>query len=126
MSKAKADDNIARLSAYLSEAGALPARGGKVSVTAIAKAAGIDRQVLYRNPRAKALLEDALRKKRLEGIEIQSVGERSENEKALERRVRRLEARNAVLASENMDLRARIRSLKHIEQMITMGKRVIP
>ncbi|MCA2008528.1 DUF6262 family protein [Tritonibacter mobilis] len=126
MSQTKAEDNIARLSAYLSEADELPARGGKVSVTAIADAAGIDRQVLYRNPRAKALLEVALREKGLEGIESQRAGERSEKEKALERRVRKLEARNAALASENMDLRTRIRSLEHIELMTTMGKRVIP
>jgi hypothetical protein len=126
MSRKKAQENIDALRAYLDGVNALPAQGGKVSVAAVATAAGIDRQVLYRNPTAKALLDTAVSEKGLVGIEPRTAGDRSEAEKALERQVRTLEARNAALMAENADLRARVRKFEHIEQMTVEGKRVIP
>lgn len=126
MSRAKAEDNLARLETYLASVEALPARGGKVSVAAIATAAGIDRQVFYRNPRAKALLDAAVADKGLVGIEARAAGDRSDAEKALERQVRSLESRNAALMAENAELRARLRRFEHIEEMAVLGKRVIP
>lgn len=126
MSRKKAQENIYALRAYLDSVNALPAQDGKVSIVAVATAAGIDRQVLYRNPTAKTLLDTAVSEKGLVGIEPRTAGDRSEAEKALERQVRALEARNAVLMAENADLRARVRKFEHIEQMTVQGKRVIP
>lgn len=125
MSRAKAEDNLARLEKYLASVESLPAQGGKVSVAAIAIAAGIDRQVLYRNPRAKALLDAAVADKELVGIEARYTGNQSDAEKALERQVCGLESRNAALMAENADLRARLRRFEHIEEMAVLGKRVI-
>ena len=126
MSRAKARENVDRLTAYLDSVDALPAEGGKVSVAGVAAAAGIDRQVLYRNPEAKAALEAAVAQKRLAGIETRAARTRSDAEKALERRVQSLEARNAVLSEEVAALRARLRQVEHIEEVMTSGKRVIP
>jgi hypothetical protein len=126
MSRKKAQENIDSLRAYLDSVNALPAQGGKVSIAAVATAAGIDRQALYRNPTAKTLLDSAVFEKGLVGIEPRASGDRSEAEKALERQVRALEARNAALMAENADLRSRIRKFEHIEQMTVEGKRVIP
>ncbi|WP_354595930.1 DUF6262 family protein [Rhodovulum tesquicola] len=117
MSQARSEDNVDALRAYLSSVEALPARGGKVSIAAVASAAGIDRQVLYRNPTAKALLEQTVAEKGLIGIEARGVGERSAAEKVLEQRVRSLEARNAALAAENHGLRAQLRKYEHLDQM---------
>tara|TARA_R110002049_G_scaffold191082_2_gene360004 strand:+ start:4773 stop:5153 length:381 start_codon:yes stop_codon:yes gene_type:complete len=126
MSQAKAQDNICKLKAYLATTNALPARNGKLSVSAVATAADIERQVLYRNPTAKSLLETAVREKGLIGIGAQNSSGRSDIEKVQERKIRSLEARNAVLAGENADLRARLRKFEHIEDMTILGRRVIP
>ena len=49
--------NAAALKEYLrglkAQSGQLPARGGKVNVTAVALACGFDRGVLYQNPRCR-------------------------------------------------------------------------
>lgn len=126
MSQSKSDENVSRLEAYLSSVEAIPARGGKASVAAIALAAGIDRQVLYRNPRAKALLDATIIVKGLVHLEDRSPSDRSEAERALERKVRSLEARNAALSAEISALRTKLRGLEHIEQMALSGRRVIP
>jgi hypothetical protein len=125
MSQAKAQDNIAKLKTYLSKTDALPARNGKLSVSAVATAADIERQVLYRNPTAKSLLETAVNEKGLIGIEAHTTGDRSDIEKVQERKIRSLESRNAALAGENADLRARLKKFEHIEDMTILGRRVI-
>lgn len=127
MSRKKGAANIAALRRYLDSVDVLPAKDGKVSVTAVAEAAGIDRLVLYRNPAAKALLEEAAAAKELAAIgsrEVPPAAGRAE--RLLEKRVRELETRNAALAAENADLRARLRAFGHMEDMLTGGRRVIP
>lgn len=126
MSQVKARENVAKLQAYLERVDALPAEGGKVSVASVAAAAGIDRQVFYRNPDARAALEAAVAEKGLIGIEARAVKARSATEKALERRIQSLEARNAVLGEEIAGLRARLRQVEHIEKVMCSGRRVIP
>lgn len=126
MSQVKAQENIEKLQDYFTKVDVLPARDGKVSVAAVAFAANIERQVLYRNPTAKALLKAAVAEKGLMGIGTHNSGDRSALEKNQERKIRSLEARNAVLAGENADLRARLRKFEHIESMTNLGRRVIP
>ena len=58
-------DNVARLGAYLDRLAAagerFPTRNGRPNLSAVALACGFDRQVLYKNPAAKALVDKALR-----------------------------------------------------------------
>ena len=126
MSQRKGRDNIEALTAYLASIDALPAKDGKVFVQGVAAAAGIDRQALYRNPVAKALLATAAKEKVLVSIEERITTTASANERALEKRVRSLEARNAALAAENADLRARLIRFEHMEELMIDGRRVIP
>lgn len=55
-------ENVARLHAYLdglaSNGDPLPMRAGKPNMSAIALACGFDRQVLYKNPAAVALIDE--------------------------------------------------------------------
>ena len=126
MSQRKGRDNVEALAAYLASVDALPAKDGKVFIQGVAAAAGIDRQALYRNEEAKALLTAAAEEKGLVSIEERQSPSASANERALEQRVRSLESRNAALAAENADLRARMIRFEHMEELMTDGRRVIP
>lgn len=53
------------LKEHLESLSALPVRGGKLNATALAKGCGFDRQVLYKNPQCRALIEDRLNKEGL-------------------------------------------------------------
>jgi integrase/recombinase XerD len=61
-------ESVQKLKAYIASIDNLPVKGGKVRVSAVAEAAGIDRQVLYKNPVARQLLEEAVTEKGLRGI----------------------------------------------------------
>ena len=106
----------------------LPARGGKPNASAIALACGFDRQVLYKNPAAKELFDKAVREL---GIEPAADHDKRDDEKPVahsdtrDRRILELEQENASLRAERADLRARIRRLEHIEElMVETGRRV--
>lgn len=103
----------------------LPNRSGKINVTAITVAAKLpDRQVLYKNPACKSLLEAAVKELGLSGMETRD--DQADNEKVtLERRITRLEAQNSALYAENQELRSRLQQYHYIEEMlISQGKRV--
>jgi hypothetical protein len=120
--------NVARLKTYLdalvSEGRGLPMRGGEINRSAIALACGFDRQVLYKNPAAKALIDDAIAKQGLANV----VGNEPKPEMRSDRRDRRimkLEQQNASLRAENTGLRERLRKLEQVETiMVTTGRRV--
>jgi len=116
-------ENVEKLQRYLASIDALPARGGQVNVTAVAVAAGIDRQVVYKNPECRRLLEEAVTDKGLRGIEERPVQILDEDRVRLERRVSELERANAALVAENAELRAKLRRYGHIDaHLIETGR----
>jgi len=122
---------VERLKSYLADVATegrpLPARGGKPNASAIALACGFDRQVLYKNPAAKELFDKAAREL---GVERAADHEKFDSEKPVARsdprdqRILKLEQENASLRAERADLRARLRRLEHIEElMVETGRR---
>jgi Family of unknown function (DUF6262) len=121
-------ENVDRLKSYLDalerESRPLPMRGGEPNRSAVALACGFDRQVLYKNPAAKALLEAA--------VEKLDTGVAQDDEAKLEpksdrrdRRILSLEQQNAALRAENAGLREKLRRLEQVEDiMVTTGRRV--
>ncbi len=109
----------ARLEHYLDHVEALPARNGKLNVSAVAAACGFDRQILYKNRNARALIEAAVRAKGLTGIEEAGVdGAGNDPREAMvplsrlreeQRRVALLERRLSEMTARNAALRARLR-----------------
>lgn len=121
-------ENAATLEKYLKalerEGRPLPMRGGEPNRSAIALACKFDRQVLYKNPAAKALLDAAFEK-------LPSVAADEEEAKPETRTDRRdsrilsLEQQNAALRAENAGLREKLRRLEQVEDiMVTTGRRV--
>lgn len=103
----------------------LPAKNGKVSLSAVALASGVDRQSLYKNPRCRELLEQAAQELGLSAIGTRSPGAASDDAK--DRRIQTLETQNASLRAEVEGLRQKLRRYAHIEEhMMETGRRVIP
>ncbi len=135
----KGSDNVARLRGHLADleasGRALPERGGKVNVSAIALACGFDRNVLYTNQAAKALLDSAVARM---GLELPDQIRRGPlpadpgGPDPRDRRILQLEQANAVFKAENgalrterNGLRERLRRFEHIEaHMVETGRRV--
>lgn len=122
-------DYVAALEAYLqalrTEGKGLPSRNGKVSMSAIALAAGVDRQSLYKNPNCRALLETAAQEMGLSGIEAREAPAPKDDGK--DQRIQTLEAQVASLQAEVHGLRRQLVRFSHIENhMIETGRRVIP
>ena len=129
----------ARLEHYLANVEALPSRSGKVNVSAIAATCGFDRQILYKNGTARAMLEQAVREKGLVGIEPAAVdpdGEERLGPDAMvplaklreeQRRCADLEKRVSELTARNAELSARLRRQSLIEdELIARGRRSRP
>ena len=117
-------ENVEKLKAYIASIDALPARGCKVHVSAVAEAVRIDRQTLYKNPLARQLLEEAVRRKGLRGIGARE--DQSETAIAkLERKIRELETKNSALLAENWELRRELTKLRQVDALLEQGKRVI-
>jgi len=117
--------NVQKLRDYFDSVDAIPARGGKAHVSAVAEAAGIDRQTLYKNPLARQLLEEAVAQKGLRGIEARD--DQGDTQIArLEQKVTELEQKNSTLIAENWELRRELSKFQHVEMMMEEGKRVIP
>lgn len=127
----------ARLEHYLAHVEVLPARNGKLNVSAVAAACGFDRQILYKNRNARSLIEAAVHAKGLTGIEdagADSTGnDPPEAMVALtrlreeQRRVALLERRLSEMTARNAALRARLRQQCLIEDhLIAAGRRSRP
>jgi hypothetical protein len=114
------------LQALRKEGQGVPARGGKVSVAAVALASGVDKQSLYKNPRCRELLEEAAQELGLQSIEARATGT-TKNEDAKSQRIQVLELQVSSLQAEVEGLRRKLRNFAHIEEhMVESGKRVIP
>ena len=120
-------ENVETLRRYLvalkAEGRSLPMRAGEPNRSAIALACGFDRQVLYKNPAAAALLKEAWA-----GAPA-AVGEEEPKPVARsdrrDRRIMSLEQENAALRAENSGLREKLRRLQQVEDiMVGTGRRV--
>lgn len=107
-------ETIARLRAYLDAVVRVPERHGKANISAIALAAGVDRQVLYRED-AAALVATAVVAKGL-GMPEQQRTDNAALPGWATQQIKNLEERLAVAQAENRDLRDRVNRLTHIEQ----------
>jgi hypothetical protein len=122
--------NVETLRAYLDRLEAvgepLPARNGRTNLSAIAIACGFDRQTLYKNPAAKALLEAA--SERNEPAEAFPVpgNEPDETPKTdrRDRRILQLEQHNAALRAEVRGLREQLARYRHVEEAMMAGRGV--
>lgn len=102
----------------------LPARNGKVNVTAVALACGFDRGVLYQNPRCKRLLRLAAKWYGIEGP-AERLDAAPDERDPRDDRIRDLEAKNAALLAENHDLRRKLIRLQHVDdEMAETGRRI--
>lgn len=131
-------EHLARLEDYIASGDALPTRAGKVNVTAIARACGFDRQVLYKNPPARALLDRTAAAQGCKGIEAERDGAAATDgaDEALvpvsrlreaERRAGALEKRVSELAARNAALVAQLRRMDVVaENLIARGRRAAP
>lgn len=101
--RAVGEENVSRLMTYLNsleqEGTGVPMSGGKPNLSAIALACGFDRQVLYKNPACRSLLEARCRE--IGGADVtahQSAGGHDPKDK----RIRELEKRICDL-QENLE-----------------------
>lgn len=135
-------ENVERLRVYLAElksSGArLPSRRHQPDKSAIAIACGFNRQTLYNNPEAVALLDEAVTEIGLEGqarvtpdskaLHLQRQVDRRD------RRIQQLEENLQTRSAENFALRQEIKELKELlrrydifeEAMVTNGRKFRP
>lgn len=126
-------ENAARLEDYLASIDHLPVRGGRVNVTAVARACGFDRQVLYTNPACRSLLNAAASKKGFPDVEVgQPISKEDESMVPLkklreaERRVGALEKKVSELRARIVGLETRLRRHDIIEtELIARGRRAV-
>jgi hypothetical protein len=119
-------ENAKRLAAYLNQLSAasrgLPARSGKINTSAVALACGFNRAVLYQNPAARQLLQEAAAKL---GLDAEVVARKASPVDLRDHRIQKLEQENANLKAEVFSLRRTLRKVEHIEEiMVETGKRV--
>lgn len=112
----------------LAEAGeGVPERAGKANVTAVALACGFNREVLYQNPRCKAVLAEAVVRLGLAKPSADVADDGQDDRARLENRIRTLEQQNAALYAEVHELRRRLRRVEHIEEhFVRTGRRITP
>ncbi len=112
------------LEALKADGKGLPSRNGKVSMSAVALAAGVATQNVYKNPACRSMLEKAAQEMGLAPIGRED-GQAKDDPR--DRRIQSLEARIASLQAEVEGLRSKLRRFAHIEQhMVETGRRVIP
>ncbi|MBR0910167.1 hypothetical protein [Bradyrhizobium japonicum] len=102
----------------------LPMRAGEPNRSAIALACGFDRQVLYKNPTAKALLESASAKLPAVAAD-EKEGKPEAKSDRRDRRIMTLEQQNAAQRAEIAGLREKLRRMEQVEDiMVSTGRRV--
>lgn len=128
-----------RLERYLSETRILPCIRGRLNVSAVAAACRFPRQVLYKNPNARAMINEAAHRRGLPGIgEADSDGDGSATTAATdavpdarlreaERRIAQLEKRVSEMLARNAALSARLRRQTAVEEtLLAHGRRTLP
>ncbi|HEX8131598.1 MAG TPA: hypothetical protein VF527_21055 [Pyrinomonadaceae bacterium] len=135
-------ENAEKLHDYLAElkskGACLPSNNGKADKSAIALACGFNRQTLYNNPEAVALLKQAIHDIGLEDGAAPSGGGKIEHvQRRLDQRDRRIqqleeklttkEAEIAALRREKRELTEKLRQYEIFEEVMTAnGRRFIP
>lgn len=120
--------HVATLRAYLDSLQAagepLPERNGKPNFSAIAIACRFDRQTLYKNPAAKALLDAAVERRKAAQPAGIATEEAEETPKAdrRDRRILQLEQHNAALRAEVRGLREQLARFRHVEEAMISGR----
>lgn len=121
-------ENAAALEQYLKalrdDGKGLPARNGKVSISAVALASGVAGQNLYKNPKCREMVEQAAQE-----LGLAQIGREdgAGKEDPRDRRIQSLETKITSLQAEVEGLRAKLRRFQHIEEhMVGTGRRVIP
>ena len=119
-------DNAKRLTTYLEKLCAaghgLPSRNGRVNTSAVALACGLSRAVLYQNPAARRLLQEAVSKL---GLYAPIVAHKAAPVDPRDQRIMKLEHDNANLKAETLALRRALRKAECVEElMVETGKRV--
>jgi hypothetical protein len=137
--KALGQEYLGRIQAYLNQTESLPLlTDGSLNMSAIASAADIPRQSLYKNPAIRSLLESAKTnckapirhedEARANVAGIPTVTRESKQTKALERRVNQLEQQNAALVAENAELRRQLKAMRlqmgREDMTIETGRRI--
>jgi hypothetical protein len=139
--KARGAEYVRRMREYLGSASELPLLNGSVNVSAIAEAARIPTQSIYKNPTIRAALEDAKAR-----FGVQSWGENTApplpegkaqaveepnsavKVQRLEKRLSDLEQRYSAVVAENYELRQQLKEtrlqLAREDMMIETGRRV--
>lgn len=108
----------------------LPLRGGDANRTAIAKACGFNRSVLYDNEECVQLLKDEVARHKPEGgsggHSSPAAGAATDKQlKTLQNQIQRLETRIASLSAENADLRMKLKQSNAVaDELIPSGKRI--
>lgn len=116
-------ESLTRLRSYLDAVVHVPERNGRANISAIALAAGVDRQVLYRED-AKALVAMAVTAKGL-GMPDQQRADHTAMPSWATQRIKDLEEKLAVAQAENHDLRKQVGHLAHIEQHLETTGRLV-
>jgi hypothetical protein len=92
--RAVGEENVTRLRSYLAsleqEGTGVPMSGGKPNLSAVALACGFDRQVLYKNPACRSLLEERCRE--IGGADV-TAHRAAEGHDPRDKRIRELEKR---------------------------------
>jgi len=127
---------LVRIQTYLDKTTSPPMLGdGSLNISAIAAAADVPRQSLYKNPAIRRLLDDAKSKC---AVPAHQESEKSESPvpasratkqtKALERRLTQLEQQNAALVAENAELRRQLKATRlqmgREDMVIESGRRI--
>ncbi|MCP1560146.1 hypothetical protein E4V01_01460 [Methylorubrum sp. Q1] len=101
----------------------LPTRNGRINLSAIAIACGFDRQTLYKNPAARALLEEAVGRLGT-GEPAAEEAEAKPQTDRRDRRILQLEQQNAALRAEVRGLREQLARYRHVEDVMISGRGV--
>jgi hypothetical protein len=100
-------------------------RNGRPNMSAIALACGFDRQVLYKNPAAVALIDDVVSRAPVSSAPGADDPDEKPKSDRRDSRVMQLEQQLAAARAENAGLRERLRRLQHIEDHVAeTGRRI--
>lgn len=137
MTKSGADlgrEHARRLEEYIQGVEELPSRNGRPNMTAIARACGFDRQVLYKNPTCIELIEAALTEHGLDAIESSVSTKDQSGDWVPARKLREAEQRNSTLEKKVSELTARLIGLEAQlrrrqsvdDELVARGRRTVP
>lgn len=119
-----ADKHAADLQRFLDEKKAkgepLPRRGAALNASAIARALGINRQVLYQNPKCEVLLEEydrADQERFLSKLDQATIAR--ENKDKVDKERSELEADNLALRAKIASMATELERLRRLETLMT-------